>query len=53
MGAWQDIDDVLGALCGIRDEMPDKEAFSVVTRAVWLVLDSTVRGIDKMEDKNG
>ena len=53
VGAWQDIDDVLGALCGIRDEMPDNEAFTAVARAVWLVLDCTVRGIDKTEDKNG
>ena len=53
VGAWQDIDDVLGALCGIRDEMPDNKAFTAVARAVWLVLDSTVRGIDKSEEKNG
>lgn len=53
VGAWQDIDDVLGALCGIRDAMPDNEAFTAVARAVWLVLDCTVRGIDKTEDKNG
>ena len=53
VGAWQNIDDVLGALCGIRDEMPDNEAFTAVARAVWLVLDSTVRGIDKTEEKHG
>lgn len=53
VGAWQDLSDVLCAIDGVRDDIPDKEAFTIVTRAVWLMLDCTVRGIDKSEEKNG
>lgn len=53
VSAWQDMDHLLSVMNGIGDEITDREAFMVVSRAVWLVLDSTVRGIDKTEEKNG
>ena len=44
--AWHGIDRVLTAMYGVGDEITDREAFTATAKAVWLLLDSTVRGID-------
>ena len=45
--AWQGIETLLCALDGKAPEMTDKQAVQAMARALWLLLDCVVRGIDK------
>ena len=53
VGAWQDMDHLLSVINGMGDDITAREVFAAVTKAVWLMLDCTVRGIDKSEEKHG
>lgn len=47
--AWQDVTTMLLAMEGVRPEMSDRVAALAIARAVWLMLDSIIRHIDKTE----
>ena len=49
LDAKRDITTVLLAMVGIGDEITDRAAALAIARAVWLMLDSIIRHIDKME----
>lgn len=53
-GAWNDVETVVCALEGQGQEMSDKEALKVISKAVWLALDWIVKRIDdERRNKNG
>lgn len=49
LDAKRDITTVLLAMVGIGDEITDRVAALAIARAVWLMLDSIIRHIDKTE----
>lgn len=49
LDAKRDITTVLLAMAGIGDEITDRVAALAIARAVWLMLDSIIRHIDKTE----
>ena len=49
--AWGGIDTVLCALRGKGKELTDKAAIIIMAKAIWIILNRIVRGIDKEGSK--